>query len=169
MQKYLIDKDADSEMQFLISAVSGLRNLRKQINLKESIKVKVTAVLNKADFKRLNSLSGYIKNLANVSEIITSEKVPVLDTFLTTVVNQVQFFIELEGLVDIAKERSKAEKEIVQLEKMIVSKTQRLENASFVKKAPAEVVEKENSILKELKDKLIKWQKTYNDLQGKIS
>ena len=60
----------------------------------------------------------------------------------TAVVDDVTLFVSLEGIVDVAKESARLEKEIAKLTKENRGLTKKLANEQFVSKAPADVVEK---------------------------
>ena len=59
----------------------------------------------------------------------------------------VVFFVPLKGLVDVAAEEERLLKEISKIEKEIEMFSKKLENPSFVDRAPAEVVAKEREKL----------------------
>lgn len=56
-----------------------------------------------------------------------------------------------EKHIDLSKERARIEKEIAQLEQYIANTAARLENKSFLEKAPAELVENTKQLLVEKK------------------
>jgi valyl-tRNA synthetase len=58
-----------------------------------------------------------------------------------------EVFLPLAGLFDPAKERDKRNKELAGLEAEMVKITARLSDPQFLKKAPAEVVKREESRL----------------------
>jgi len=57
-------------------------------------------------------------------------------------------------LIDIEAELAKKQKELAGIEGMIVGKQKKLENASFVERAPADVVARERASLVELRERL---------------
>ncbi len=65
---------------------------------------------------------------------------------LTVVAGATQVFLPLEGLVDLAAERARLEKELAELDKQI-AKSEGLLASDFVHKAPAAVVDKERAKL----------------------
>jgi len=56
-----------------------------------------------------------------------------------------EFYIPLEGLIDLYKERERLEKEIKRLEGSLIGIEKKLANEKFVNNAPKEVVEKEKA------------------------
>jgi valyl-tRNA synthetase len=60
----------------------------------------------------------------------------------TAVVDDVTLFVSLEGIVDVARESARLEKEIAKLAGENEGLTKKLANEQFLSKAPAEVVDK---------------------------
>ncbi|MBI3615336.1 MAG: valine--tRNA ligase [Candidatus Omnitrophica bacterium] len=73
--------------------------------------------------------------------------------------------VPLEGLVDLAVERKRIEKEVQDLETRAKSKRGRLEDPTFRSKAPADVVAEEEESLKELEAQMGKWAESLKQLQ----
>lgn len=65
------------------------------------------------------------------------------DNAAAAIVPGLQIYLPLVGLVDIAKETQRLESELAKLDAEIEMFDRKLANEGFVKKAPAEVVERE--------------------------
>ncbi len=65
-----------------------------------------------------------------------------------------EVFVNLAGLIDVGAEVERNEREMVRLDPLIAAKRKKLENANFVERAPAAVVEGERAALKDLEDQL---------------
>lgn len=63
-----------------------------------------------------------------------------------------EVFVDLAELIDVEAEIARTTQEIAKLDGFIAGKRKKLENQSFVERAPAAVVEKERASLKELED-----------------
>ena len=59
--------------------------------------------------------------------------------------------IDLAGHIDVAAEMAQHTKELTRIESAIAGKERQLSNASFVERAPAEVIQKERDALAQLK------------------
>ena len=70
------------------------------------------------------------------------------------VVEGVEIFLPLKGLIDIDKEISRLTKELEKLRKGIAMTEGKLNNEKFVAKAPAEVVQAEREKLAAAQDKI---------------
>ena len=72
-------------------------------------------------------------------------------------VNNASIFVELEGIIDFAKEIQRMEKEINKLAIELTKVSKKLENEGFLNKAPADVIQKvqdKQSLLLEKQQKL---------------
>lgn len=77
----------------------------------------------------------------------------------------INIYIPMEGLIDVEKEKAKAEKELAVLEKHIAGLEGRLKNKSFVEKAPAEVVNKQKESLTKAQAKFAEIKKHLKELK----
>jgi valyl-tRNA synthetase len=64
----------------------------------------------------------------------------------------VELFVPLEGVIDLDRERSRLREEIGKLEGLHAGTSKKLDNAAFVARAPAEVVQKERDRLAQLEE-----------------
>lgn len=62
---------------------------------------------------------------------------------MTAVVNGVEIYLPLAGLIDVEKETARLNKELATLDKEVSRLDKKLSNAGFIAKAPADIVEKE--------------------------
>jgi valyl-tRNA synthetase len=78
----------------------------------------------------------------------------------------VELFVPLEGVIDLDKERARLREEIAKLEGLHAGTSRKLDNASFVARAPAEVVQKERDRLTQLEDQRSKLSVKLSALEG---
>ncbi|GMU85144.1 MAG: valine--tRNA ligase [Ignavibacteriales bacterium] len=136
-----IDDTVEKEMGLLQDVITGVRNIRGEMNIPPS---KALAV-----FVRGASLSPvyaeYIKKLAKASEVTISENLIKPAKSASSVVRDCEIFVPLEGLIDLDAERLRLEKEIARLKGALTGVEKKLANQSFVANAPADVVAKEKA------------------------
>jgi valyl-tRNA synthetase len=89
----------------------------------------------------LNDNADSIKRLARVAEITMHDTLPEIPNASRGVVGGVDLLVPLEGLIDVEKEIARIRKEIAKREGEAQGLAGRLGNASFVDRAPAEVVQ----------------------------
>jgi valyl-tRNA synthetase len=138
----LTDKTAEAEMDWLVKVISDVRAVRAEMNVPPGAKI---PLLHKgagaATVARLQRHRDVIERLARIAEIAAAAEVPKGGVQL--VVDEATYVLPLAGVIDVAAEKTRLEKEIAKLDTEIGKFDKKLANESFVAKAPPEVVETE--------------------------
>ena len=127
------------DIEVVKQVISEVRNIRnsKQISPKEALPL---AVKNNSDID-YNRYQNIINKLANLSEFrFVSEKIAGSASFMA---ERDEFFVVLEGNVDVEVERERITKELEYLRGFLKSVDSKLSNERFVNNAKAEIVENE--------------------------
>ena len=120
--------------------ITSVRNIRNQKNLpqKEALTLKVIA-----DENYPAEYAPVLQKMGNLSQIETTrEKDPSAVGFL---VKTTQYFVPMEGMIDIEAERKKLAGELEYLEGFLASVQKKLSNERFVSSAPEKVVANERT------------------------
>lgn len=139
-----IDPDVDAKVEVLRNVIMGIRNIRGEMKIVPSKKGDL--VINAADTAKIELLrenQHYIRSLGRIGDITFSAPRP--KTAGTSVVDGIEVFLQLEGLINIDDERNRIQKEIDRLERQILGIDKKLMNQHFVEKAPGEVITREKS------------------------
>jgi valyl-tRNA synthetase len=158
-----IDQKTEDEMSFVQNVINALRNIRGENNIAPSKEIVVQVRLAEGTSEKIfQTYDKYLSKLARVSgiEVLTSSAKPKLAS--SAVVDGSEIFVPLEGLIDVEAERSRLEKEIARLQQAVESTERKLANASFVDRAPKEVVERE-------REKLSSFKTTIEKLKANLS
>ena len=140
------DKTARGQMETLIALITKIRNIRSEMNIPPQSRLKLyiaTADAQTCDL--VNESSDQIKRLARVEEIVVSDKIPPLEAPARDIVAGMEIAVPLGGLIDFEKERERILKEMTKKENEARSLAGRLDNASFMERAPREVVQEARS------------------------
>jgi valyl-tRNA synthetase len=135
----LVDPIVLERMEKAMDIVAGIRNVRNTKNIPQTkalplfIKTQERSVL--APFEPL------IRKLANITEVQYVEAN--VDGALNFVIGGSEFFIPMEGTVDLAAEKENLVKELEYTKGFLASVDKKLSNERFVQGAPAQVLEKE--------------------------
>ncbi len=159
-----IDEKVVSSMQLLQKIIVAVRNLRKQINLPPSREV--TIVIKTADIKQtemIEKYENYLHKLAKVGEMKLGTELEKPKSSIAAIVQDLEIYLSLEGLVDVQSEIIKLEKQVSLLEKESKIIESKLNNEKFLNRAPANIIAKEKEKFEEIK---IKLDKTRNVLSG---
>jgi valyl-tRNA synthetase len=99
------------------------------------------------DVNAMQGLLNYLDRLCRAKTVPTwardSEKFERPKASASAVVDGTEIYVPLVGIIDLNAERKRLEKEITRLQGLIDSIGRKLTNASFVERAPKDVVEKE--------------------------
>jgi valyl-tRNA synthetase len=132
--------------------VSGVRRFRAEHGL--SPRQALTVTMLDPDDVMASWWLPQFKALAGF-EAVTGTGAP-QGAFSRVVSGSLQALISLEGLVDVAAERTRLDREIAELETMRAKATAKLDNPRFVEKAPAEIIAKERDRVTDLSATLAK-------------
>lgn len=145
-----IDKQAESDIEWLKAFIIGIRNIRAEMNINPGKPLEVIVNrLTSEDQRRLQENDTFLKKLAkldSITPLATGSEAPPAATAL---VGDMEVLVPMAGLIDKSVELARLDKEIQKLTAEIARTNGKLSNASFVEKAPADVIEKERAKLAE--------------------
>lgn len=128
-----------AQMQVIMEAITAIRTRRNEMNVPPSKKAKYFIATDKKD--TFNHGVQFIKKLASANDVEIGDEFT-LDKAVTVVTNDAKIYIPMSDLVDKEEELKRLNKELQQVEKMLAQDEGKLNNAGFMSKAPAAVVEK---------------------------
>lgn len=149
---------SEESVEYIKSAIKGIRNARAEMNIVPSRKANVLFVTNDIKIKGyLETGTRYFMNLASAESIqILDNKNHIGDDNISIVLDKCEVFLPLKDLIDFDKEIERLDKEKEKLEGEIKRVLGKLSNQGFVAKAPASVVEEEKEKQKKYEEMLEK-------------
>ncbi|MGD9033740.1 MAG: valine--tRNA ligase [Desulfobacteraceae bacterium] len=138
---FISDPQALKEMDLVIGVITGVRNIRGEMNIAPSKRVDI--VIEMPDEKDANIIRQnmvHVHNLAKVDSVSIESKVSKPEASATAVSGQNQIHVLLKGILDFNEERKRLRKEIKKIEKDMEIPTKKLSKREFVEKAPPEIV-----------------------------
>lgn len=129
---------AEADMQRIMDAVRAIRNRRSEMNVPPSRKAHIFIAT--AMPQAFSDGSAIISKLAYASQVSISDAFE-LEGAVTIVTNDAKIYIPMDELVDKAAEIARLSKELDSVEKQLASVEGKLNNETFMSKAPANVVE----------------------------
>jgi valyl-tRNA synthetase len=140
------DQKALDDLEWLKKLIVGVRNIRGELNVSPAKPVNVLLKnMTEDDTRCLNEYEEFLSSLAKLESIgAAAENNPPSATALA---GHLEVLIPLAGLIDVSAELDRLNKEIDKLSNETKRLSGKLNNASFVDRAPAEVVEKEREKL----------------------
>ena len=141
-----LDEEAEQWAAELKAVIDACRNLRGEMNLSPAVKVPLLATGNA---ERLRTFAPYAQALARLSEVQIIADEAALDAQADgapiAIVGNDKLVLKVE--IDVAVERERLSKEIARLAVEVTKCNAKLQNESFVAKAPPAVVEQEQKRL----------------------
>jgi valyl-tRNA synthetase len=131
---------AAEEINWLIGLISEIRSTRSEMNVPAAAKIAMLAIAPDAETAR--RLDAYRDRISWLARIESQNFASTAPKGAVQVVHQgVVMALPLEGVIDFAAERARLAKEIEKCGKEIDAIDKKMSNASFVDKAPPEIVE----------------------------
>ncbi len=162
----LRDEEAERQTEFVQDLVTRVRNIRSEMNVDAKQLVPVRVATTDPEMSRLLSdAREYIFKLAQVSQLEIVTQLAVDQLSAQGVAAGLAFEVPLAGLIDIEAERSRLNKELEKVRREIDGLDRKLSNASFVERAPKNVVEENRRRLEDYQGQAAKLTESLKRLQ----
>ena len=141
----------EKEMAVIMEVITGIRNIRGEMNLNPGLKLNVLVkTQNSAIQQTLQYHGEYVRELARVEQLETGPNIEKPKVSASSVLGEMDLIIPLEGKMDFQEELKRVEKELKKIEKDLIFLDKKLSNPDFVKKAPVDIIEKDEQRKKSL-------------------
>jgi len=152
------DVQAESDMSLVIGVITGIRNVRGEMNVSPSTKLTVSLQSpHEPSRQKIDRYRDMIVDLARIGSLAVDEPGERPRAAATSIFETVSIFVSLEGLIDFTQESKRLEKEIGKVARDLAGVAKKLKNQGFLKKAPPTVVtevKEKNDMLLEKQRKL---------------
>ena len=147
----------EKEMALIMEVITGIRNIRGEMNLNPGLKLNVLVKTQSSETQQtLKSHGEYVRELARVEKLEAGSNIVKPKVSASSVLGEMDLIIPLEGMMDFQEERNRVEKELKKIEKDLIFLDKKLSNPNFVKKAPVDIIEKDEQRKKSLSLKQVK-------------
>jgi len=161
--KNLDDEKAEGEIGWVVDLITAIRSARAEMNITSAIPL-VLASASDATRARAGRWAEFIKRLARVSEVSFADNAP--QGAVQLIVRGEVAALPLKGVIDLAAERGRLEKEMAKVDADIKRVDAKLSNADFLKRAPEEVVDGEREKREEAEARRVKISEALERLHG---
>jgi valyl-tRNA synthetase len=148
----LPDPAAEAEMGPVVAAIEAVRSIRGESNLPP--REKLRAHVQSADAGLRDTLGRwkhYLMPLAGLSEVTVEPPGKKPAQAAAWVGDRMEVYVPLAGVVDFEEERKRLHKEMGRVDADLALLSRKLDNPSFVARAPPDVVEKDRARVEELR------------------
>ena len=153
----LINRDADSNINWLKQVVTGVRNIRGEMDISPVKEVPIMFFNgNDQDRERLERYTTLLRFLVRPESMTWLSSEDDKPLAATALVGDMELLVPMGGLIDKDAELARLDKEIDRREKDRGRTEGKINNPDFVDRAPSDVVQKERDKLQELESALRK-------------
>jgi valyl-tRNA synthetase len=150
-----VNPEAEQQMAIITSIITGVRNIRGEMNLAPSLKlnalIQTEHVQITDTIHRHEDIIAHLAKLEKLSVDLPGERPKAA---ATAIVESAIIYVPLEGVLDLSKEIQRLEKEIEKLNGEMSGVSKKLNNEDFLSKAPADIIVKVKEKHAALSDKL---------------
>jgi valyl-tRNA synthetase len=149
-------QDPEIEARFAVfqQALGAIREIRSRQNIATKQPLEFCIKCDAATAALLEPMSAYFQSMTNAASTGFGPNVTIPATHAKTSLPGLEIYVDLKGFIDVEAERAKNEQQMQKLIGMIKAKEGKLNNESFVSRAPANVVQAERDSLAQLQDQL---------------
>jgi valyl-tRNA synthetase len=148
----LEDPEAQAELDWLVSLISGIRSVRQEMNVPAGAKVKLLVVgAGETTGTRVEANLSALTRLARLESVDYTSDVPRDSAQL--ILGEATFVLPLAGVIDLDAERGRLKKDIAKETVEIDKIDKKLSNEQFLAKAAEEVIEEQRSRRAEAEDR----------------
>jgi valyl-tRNA synthetase len=138
----LNDDKAEAEIGWVIDLVTAVRSIRSEMNVVPATLLPlVLAGVSEETKARADRWSEFVQRLARLGEISFADRAP--EGAVQLLVRGEVAALPLKGVIDLAAEKARLEKELSKADADIARVDAKLSNADFMRRAPEEVVDGE--------------------------
>ncbi len=151
-EESLASPKAESQMNLIIEAIRGVRNLRQTLNISASTQIKAQVWCKENEQEVFEAAKPYISRMVRVEQLDIKEGDPskIPSQSATAVISNSKIIVPLAGLIDIEKEIQRQNKKLEKLNKEKGGLEGRMKNSKFVENAPKEVIEQAKDRIDEI-------------------
>lgn len=163
--KKLINKTIEKKFLLLKDIIMALRNIRGEMGIPpQSLAPCIITSSKDSSLQQISSCEMYIKEMAKIDSLTIGTNIKKPPFSASWVVEDMEIFLPLKGLIDIEVEKERLSKEIKKLEEKLISIDKKLNNRNFLNKAPKQVVENTENKRKDFFQKVKKLRKNLASL-----
>jgi len=139
------DEDAEREMEALQEVITGIRTIRADLNVPAKAKLSATLAVSGASLVDvLKANLGAVMALTGTEDWSIGERLEAVEGSARKILSCGELFVDVADMIDVRAEKARLQAELVVVCKDLAQVTAKLANEQFLKRAPADVVEKEH-------------------------
>jgi len=154
----MINNEIEEELSFVMNIISSIRNIKSELNISPKKEAELICRGPENKINIINNNKKYFQSLTKIKSILFGQEINKPKQCSTAVVNDVEIFLPLAGLIDIDKEINRLKSNIEDMKGRMNSVKKKLDNKNFINRAPENIVKHEKEKFSNYKndyDKLV--------------
>ena len=160
-----LDPDAERQVELLMEIVTKVRNIRAELNIEPARRLPL--LYRTSDTVARSVIAGNLGVIRSLARLEEAREATVLDgagPAARAVAAGVDLAVPLAGVLDLAGERRRLQREIEKLQNEQEARSRKLQNADFLGKARPEVIEKVRREHHDLEERIVRLRATLGSL-----
>jgi valyl-tRNA synthetase len=160
----LVNHNIEKDIQLIMKAIIAVRNIKASLNIPPSKQINIHAK-GAAEYTAIieNNID-LMNRLLKVEELKVGETLNKPMQSATAVIENLEIFIPLKGLIDIEKEIQRLEKQVADMTGRLNAVSGKLNNKNFVERAPKNIIDHERAKQADYQEQLDKLKSNLNSL-----
>jgi len=161
-----IDSVVEARFARMQELVRGVREVRNRYQVDDKTKLDVSVICSATVAADFNALAAFIGPLAGIAKLTAGPTTGKPKQGGGIVRPEFEAYVSLEGLIDVAAEIKRLEKQIIDKKKTLDGVKLKLANEKFVSGAPAEVVQQQKDLVVDLEKQIAALEENLRDLKS---
>ncbi|MBA2227304.1 MAG: valine--tRNA ligase [Thermogemmata sp.] len=161
-----IDPQVEQRFALLQDLVRGIRELRGRYQMDERTKIDVFVKCSEQTAEDLQSVASFLAPLAGIGQLQAGAATQKPSLAGSIVHPQFEAYVPLAGLIDLAAEVRRLEKQLAEKRKACETVQSKLANDKFVQNAPPEIVQQQRELLHDLTRQIAALEENLRELQA---
>jgi valyl-tRNA synthetase len=158
----IFSEEEISEVEFIIKLIQEIRKIKTELNIPVKSLISIGVKSSENEFEKIKKYLPNLNLMCKVGGINKIDKKPEHSSL--TIIEGVEIYVLLEGLIDFEKEKLRLQKEIEKINEGIKHLEEKLNDSKFLKFAPEKEVERLKTIFDENNTKLSRLQKYIEEI-----
>ncbi len=158
----IFSEEEISEVEFIIKLIQEIRKIKTELNVPVKNTLHLRIKSSEAKFKTIKKYLPNLSLMCKVEEIQQTNTKPEHSSLI--VIEDIEIYVLLEGLIDFEKEKIRLQKEIEKTDENLQRLEQKLSDEKFLKFAPEKEVEKSKIAFNENQIKLVRLKKYIDEI-----
>ena len=162
--KIMVNHNIEQDIKLIMITISAIRNIKASLNISPSKTINMYVRGKNQYTDIIQNNIDLMNRMIKIKKLEVGEKLIKPAQSATAVIENLEIFIPLKGLIDIEKEIKRLEKQVSDMEGRLNSVSKKLDNKNFVDRAPKDIIEHEKAKQADYQQQLNKLKENLNSL-----